>query len=184
MQFVHVEQAKSINIVTVNFNLKNKMIKYSLICKSLDCSNQNNFDGWFQNIDAYQNQISKGLILCPLCGSDNIIKSLAAPSFRLNKVKLTEIEVEQKSVEDKNLSKPIKSDNNINDISMLLRAMKKEIQKNSEFVGDNFVKEVRSMKIDKTKERSIYGHGTKIEIEELKDEGINVLNIPWLPDDH
>ena len=52
------------------------MIKYSLICKSLYCSNQNSFDGWFQNIEAYQNQKSKGLILCPLCGSDEIIKSL------------------------------------------------------------------------------------------------------------
>ena len=160
------------------------MIKYSLICKSLYCSNQNSFDGWFQNIEAYQNQKSKGLILCPLCGSDDIIKSLTTPSFRLSKVKSTEIEVEQKQVDDNNLRNPIKLNDKMNDISILLRAMKKEIKKNAEFVGDNFVKEVRSMKVDKTKERSIYGHGTKQEIEELKEEGVNVLNIPWIPEDH
>ena len=160
------------------------MIKYSLICKSLYCSNQNSFDGWFQNIEAYQNQKSKGLILCPLCGSDDIIKSLTTPSFRLNKVKPTDTEVEQKEVDDKNLIKPVRSNDKTNDISILLRAMKKEIKKNSEFVGDDFVKEVRSMQVDKTKERSIYGHGTKKEIEELKDEGVDVLNIPWVPDDH
>ena len=34
------------------------------------------------------------------------------------------------------------------------------------------------------KEKSIYGHGTKEEIEELKDEGIDVINIPWTPEDH
>ena len=160
------------------------MIKYSLICKSIFCSNQNNFDGWFQNIEAYQNQISKGLILCPLCGSDNIIKSLTTPSFRLKKVKSTVTEVEKKNLDNKSPIKEVRSTDNIKDISILLRAMKQEIQKHSEFVGDNFAKEVRSMKVDKTKERSIYGHGTKKEIEELKDEGINILNVPWIPDDH
>ena len=160
------------------------MIKYSLICKSQYCSKQNFFDGWFQNIEAYQNQKSKGLILCPLCGSDDIIKSLTTPSFRLSKVKSTDTEVEQKEVDNKNLRKPVRSNDKTNDISILLRAMKKEIKKNSEFVGDDFVKEVRSMQVDKTKERSIYGHGTKKEIEELKDEGVDVLNVPWVPDDH
>jgi len=160
------------------------MIKYSLLCKSLYCSNQNSFDGWFQNIEAYQNQKSKGLILCPLCGSDDIIKSLTTPSFRLSKVKSTDTEVEQKEVDDKNLRKPVRSNDQTIDISILLRAIKKEIKKNSEFVGDDFVKEVRSMQVDKTKERSIYGHGTKKEIEELKDEGVDVLNVPWVPDDH
>jgi len=160
------------------------MIKYSLLCKSLYCSNQNSFDGWFQNIEAFQNQKSKGLILCPLCGGDDIIKSLTTPSFRLSKVKSTDTEVEQKEVDDKNLRKPVRSNDQTIDISILLRAIKKEIKKNSEFVGDDFVKEVRSMQVDKTKERSIYGHGTKKEIEELKDEGVDVLNVPWVPDDH
>jgi len=160
------------------------MIKYSLLCKSLYCSNQNSFDGWFQNIEAFQNQKSNGLILCPLCGSDDIIKSLTTPSFRLSKVKSTDTEVEQKEVDDTNLRKPVRSNDQTNDISILLRAIKKEIKKNSEFVGDDFVKEVRSMQVDKTKERSIYGHGTKKEIEELKDEGVDVLNVPWVPDDH
>jgi len=160
------------------------MIKYSLICKSLYCSNQNSFDGWFQNIEAYQNQKSKGLILCPLCGSDDIIKSLTTPSFLLSKLRSTDTEVEEKELDDKNLRKPVRSNDKTNDISILLRAMKKEIKKNSEFVGDDFVKEVRSMQLDKTKERSIYGHGTKKEIEELKDEGVDVLNVPWVPDDH
>ena len=155
------------------------MIKYSLICKSQYCSKQKNFDGWFQNIEAFQNQKSKGLILCPLCGSDEVIKSLTTPSFHLSKAKLNENEVD-----DKNLKNQVQSSNKIKDISVLLRAMKKEIKKNSEFVGDNFVKEVRSMKTGETKERSIYGNGTQKDIEELKEEGVNVLSIPWVPEDH
>ena len=160
------------------------MIKYSLTCKSSYCSKKNNFDGWFQNIEAYQNQKSRGLIICPLCGSSEIIKLLTAPSFRLSKLKSPELEVEKKVVVEESRTKNFTSSNNVNDFSILLRAIKKEIKKNSEFVGNNFVKEVRSMKIDKTTQRAIYGHGTKKEIEELKEEGINILNLPWTPEDH
>ena len=160
------------------------MIKYSLKCKSSFCSNKNNFDGWFQNIEAYENQKSKGLILCPFCGTDDIIKLLTTPSFRSTKVKIPKTEVEQKGVNDESLRNRVLSIDNISDISILLRTMKKEIEKNSEFVGNNFVEEVRSMKLGETKEKSIYGHGTKKEIEELKDEGINILNLPWSPEDN
>jgi len=40
------------------------------------------------------------------------------------------------------------------------------------------------MKLGKIKEKPIHGHGSKEEIEELRDEGIEVLNIPWVTDDH
>ena len=40
------------------------------------------------------------------------------------------------------------------------------------------------MKEGKIKEKPIYGNGTKKEIEELRDDGINVVNIPWISDDH
>ena len=52
------------------------------------------------------------------------------------------------------------------------------------FVGDKFVSQVRSMKEGKIKEKPIHGHGTNKEIQELRDEGIDVVNIPWISDDH
>ena len=69
-------------------------------------------------------------------------------------------------------------------ISTLLRTLKKEIQKNSEYVGNEFVSQVRSMKEGKIKEKPIHGKGTNKEIQELRDEGIEVVNIPWISDDH
>ena len=65
-----------------------------------------------------------------------------------------------------------------------MRTLKKEIQQNSTFVGKDFFNKARSMKQGKIKEKPIHGHGTKEEIEQLKDEGINVINVPWVPDDH
>ena len=69
-------------------------------------------------------------------------------------------------------------------ISTLLRTLKKEVQKNSTFVGNKFVSQVRSMKEGKIREKPIHGHGTNKEIKELRDEGIDVVNIPWISDDH
>ncbi|MDB9869899.1 DUF1178 family protein [Alphaproteobacteria bacterium] len=160
------------------------MIKYTLKCKSIYCSNQNTFDGWFQNMESFEKQKSKDLILCPLCGSDNIIKSLSTPALSSSKNKLSVSQIEKDDRGDKKNTSSVEVNDKMNKASIILRAIKKEIQKNSEYVGNNFAKEARSIKEGETKERSIYGHGTNKEIEELKDEGINILNIPWVPDDH
>ena len=159
------------------------MIKYSLICRSLNCNNKENFDAWFQNIDAFEYQKSKGLVSCPICGSDNIIKSLTTPSLRMAKTNILKKHEYEKNI-DKNSSPTISDAVYNNKLTAVLRSIKKEIQKNSENVGNNFVKEARKMKEGKIEEKSIYGNGSKVEIEELKDEGIDVINIPWVPDDH
>ena len=58
------------------------MIKYKLKCKSSYCSEQSDFDGWFQNIEAFEKQMNLGLINCPICGGENILKSLTTPSLK------------------------------------------------------------------------------------------------------
>ena len=58
------------------------MIKYKLKCNSRYCLEEKEFDGWFQNIEAYEKQKIHGLISCPICGSDDVIKSLTTPSLK------------------------------------------------------------------------------------------------------
>ena len=157
------------------------MIKYKLKCKTEFCSNQKEFDGWFQNIEAFENQKKQGLITCPICGSDEIVKLLTTPSLNTTK--------KFKDVKNKINSTLIAEDNlmanaNLKNVSTILRTIKKEIQKNSTYVGKEFVSQVRSMKEGKIKEKPIHGHGSNKEIQELRDDGIDVLNIPWISDDH
>ena len=160
------------------------MIKYKLKCKSTYCSEQNEFDGWFQNIEAFENQRSSGLINCPICGSHNIIKVLATPNVRKVKTQISKnVKIENDKVVT-NSEKSFLGNENIKNMTTILRTIKKEIQKNSTFVGDKFASKVRSMKEGEVKERPIHGHGTKKEIQELRDEGIDIVNIPWIPDDH
>ena len=158
------------------------MIKYKLKCKSTFCVNEKEFDGWFQSIEAYENQKLENLINCPICGSDNVVKILATPSFKINTDKTTiDNDNQQKNPKDNG---NFLANKNSDNISTLLRTIKKEVQKNSTFVGDEFVSQIRSMKKGKIKEKPIHGHGTNKEIQELRDEGIDVVNIPWISDDH
>tara|TARA_B100000524_G_C23566331_1_gene340195 strand:+ start:226 stop:699 length:474 start_codon:yes stop_codon:yes gene_type:complete len=157
------------------------MIKYKLKCKSIHCSNEKDFDGWFQNIEAYDKQKTQGLINCPICGSDKVVKSLTTPSLKINK----NIENTKNKIHTtQKIDNDIVANDNLKNISTILRTIKKEIQKNSTFVGDKFVSKIRSMKEGKIKEKPIHGHGTSKEIQELRDEGIDIVNVPWISDDH
>ena len=158
------------------------MIKYQLKCRSNICSDEKEFDGWFKSIDAYEKQKLQRLINCPICGSDKVEKLLTAPSLKTNKNKTSNIKDKQfkNSKKNETFLGNVDSDN----ISTLLRTLKKEVQKNSTFVGNEFVSQVRSMKEGKIKEKPIHGHGTNKEIKELRNEGIDVINVPWISEDH
>ena len=158
------------------------MIKYKLKYKSGFCFNEKEFDGWFKSIEAYEKQKLQSLINCPICGSDEVVKALTAPNLKINKNK-TSVDIDKKHKNPKDKSKFLANETSEN-ISTLLRTLKKEIQKNSTYVGNEFVSQVRSMKEGKIKEKPIHGQGTNKEIQELRDEGIDVVNIPWISDDH
>tara|TARA_Y200000002_G_scaffold232740_1_gene192199 strand:+ start:1291 stop:1572 length:282 start_codon:yes stop_codon:yes gene_type:complete len=58
------------------------------------------------------------------------------------------------------------------------------IEKNFEFVGDKFSQKVREVYYDKNTRKTIYGTATKEEREELSEEGIDLLSIPWVSKDN
>ena len=159
------------------------MIKYQLKCKSGFCLNEKEFDGWFQSIEAYEKQKRQRLINCPICGSDEVVKSLTTPNLKMNKNKIS-FDIDQQHKNSKNKKSKFLANETSENISTLLRTLKKEIQKNSTYVGNEFVSQVRSMKEGKIIEKPIHGQGTNKEIQELRDEGIDVVNIPWISDDH
>ena len=158
------------------------MIKYKLKCRSKICSYEKEFDGWFQSIEAYEKQKQHRLINCPICGSDKVEKLLTTPSLKTNKNKTSDFK-DKKFNNSKN-NETFLGNVGSDYIPTLLRTLKKEVQKNSTFVGNEFVSQARSMKEGKIREKPIHGHGNSKEIEELRDEGIDVVNIPWISDDH
>ena len=155
------------------------MIKYSLKCVEENCNKKKPFDGWFQNSASFEKQIDAGYISCPYCGSLNIKKNLMSPSLKSTKeinLKINSKNIKHNKLNEK-INKPI-------DMMVVLRNLKKEIQKNADFVGKNFAKEAKAIHEGKSKERAIYGQADTKDLEELKSKNIDVINVPWVQDDN
>ena len=58
--------------------------------------------------------------------------------------------------------------------------LRKYIENNFENVGKNFSKKVREIYYDKKNNKTIYGTTTLKERQELEDEGIDLVSIPWV----
>ena len=140
------------------------MIKYNL-----KCNNDHEFESWFSNSEEYEKLNKKGLLDCIYCSSKKINKSIMAPMITNSKRKSDNFEV---------LSKEIK-----NEKDKLLQ-LRKYIEKNFDYVGKDFGKKVREAYYDKKSKKAIYGTTTPEEREELADEGIDVLSIPWVNKDN
>mgnify|MGYP001348463721 FL=1 len=65
-----------------------------------------------------------------------------------------------------------------------LLKLRKYIEKNFDYVGKDFSKKVREIYYDKKNNKAIYGTTTSKEREELEEEGIDLLSIPWVDKDN
>ena len=71
-------------------------------------------------------------------------------------------------------------DKNFNKNKNKLLQLRNYIEKNFDNVGKNFSRRVREIYYDKKNNKAIYGTTTPKEREELADEGIDLLSIPWI----
>ena len=137
------------------------MIKYKLICKECD----NIFDSWFSNSKEYEKLKNREYLNCHICGSQKIEKTLMAPNV------LNNLDIKSKDV------------NKIKETKSKLREFKKFIKDNFKYVGDNYAHEARTIHYDsKKKKKGIYGRASRKEIEDLKQEGIQTEEFPWIDD--
>ena len=73
-----------------------------------------------------------------------------------------------------NLTKNLKIEKN------RLLKIREYIEKNYEYVGKNFSNKVREIYYDKKNNKMIYGTTSLKEREELAEEGIDLISIPWI----
>ena len=103
------------------------------------------------------------MIECLYCKTKSVKKSIMSPRIS-------------------NGNHPTFPNKEIKKIKKDLVKLRKFIEKNFDYVGENFSKEVRKIYYDKNKNKNIYGTATHDETNELKDEGINLTTIPWIKD--
>tara|TARA_Y100001970_G_C14224741_1_gene854896 strand:+ start:744 stop:1166 length:423 start_codon:yes stop_codon:yes gene_type:complete len=135
------------------------MIKYNLRCK-----NKHEFEGWFSDSREFEKLKSQNLIECSYCGTIKIDKTIMSPSVLSKEQKV-------KNIKTSKYLKKIRED---------LLKMRNFVEKNFEYVGENFPREVRNVYYDKRKNKNIYGKASQEETDELRDEGIELTSIPWV----
>ena len=140
------------------------MIKYNL-----KCHNDHEFESWFSNSKEFEKLNKKRLLECIFCSSKKINKSIMAPTILNSKEKDNQNEI---------------INQNFKDEKNKLLNLRKYIEKNFTYVGKDFGKKVREVYYDKKSKKGIYGTTTPEEREELADEGIDLLSIPWVNKDN
>ncbi len=88
------------------------------------------------------------------------------------------------SVLNENKRKVIKINKLAKEERQNLLKLRKYIEKNFENVGDKFSQKVREIYYNSDSKKTIYGTTTKKEREELYEEGIDLLSIPWVEKDN
>ena len=131
------------------------MIVFNLVCSECEFS----FEGWFDDTKSFNSQKKRKLINCTNCESLNVSKTLVAPN-----------------VSKKSNSKPVK---NKKTLASNIKKIRKIVEKNFDYVGDNFFEEAKKIKYGETKDRPIYGEATIEETKELIEEEINITPLPF-----
>ena len=88
------------------------------------------------------------------------------------------------SVIKKNTNSLTKLNKNLASEKENLLKLRKFIEKNFEYVGKDFSKKVREIYYDKKSKKTIYGTTTKKEREDLIEEGIDLISVPWIEKDN
>ncbi|HQT77708.1 MAG TPA: DUF1178 family protein, partial [Rhodopila sp.] len=63
----------------------------------------------------------------------------------------------------------------------VLQRIRAEVEKNCDYVGNDFAEEARRMHRGEIEQRPIYGEASDDQAESLADDGIDVSRIPWVP---
>ncbi|WIV51125.1 DUF1178 family protein [Marivivens sp. LCG002] len=132
------------------------MIRYSL-----KCDKGHTFDSWFKSGEAFEKLKASKMVACAVCGSDDVAKTLMAPSVSTDK--------------ERPLSAPHSP------AEQALAELRKEVESKSEYVGTRFAKEARAMHDGNAPIRSIYGEAKADEAKALIEEGVPVIPLPFGP---
>lgn len=178
-----------------------------MILYSLRCANTHHFDAWFRNSDAYDAQAQAGLLECPVCATSDVGKALMAPRIHSGREVGPTLEADVEPAENgagqdrgdggprrSSQGEPTRPDSGGRTDHGLTRAMvahalvmtaarqlRRHVERTHQHVGTEFVDEVRRMHRGEVEHRLVYGDATPEEAEDLKDEGIDVSPIPWVP---
>ena len=157
------------------------MIRYTLTC-----AKSHEFEAWFPSSAAYETQVKRKLVTCPVCGSAKVEKALMAPRVvTSDKAAARPAKEDAASPAAPPAAVPAQFAANEQQRAMLrqLKALREKVLANSDYVGPRFAEEARRMHHNEAPQRGIHGEARLEDVKALAEDGIDVLPLPVLPDD-
>ncbi|KKC36527.1 hypothetical protein WH87_14165 [Devosia epidermidihirudinis] len=140
------------------------MIQYSL-----HCARGHQFDAWFKNAAAFDEQQARGIVTCALCGDAHVEKAPMAPAVaRTDHARKSVSSISPDAIKFREM----------------LRAYRQKVTSEADYVGDKFAEEARKIHFEEVEARGIYGEATREEVLALADEGVEFMPLPDISDDN
>lgn len=136
------------------------MIRYALRCE-----HEHGFEAWFGASADYDDQVQRGLVECPHCGSRTISKQIMAPA----------VAGTRKAPSQPDLAKMQTM------MMQAAREVRSHVEQNFDYVGDAFAREARDIHEGRAEKREIYGEASPADVKKLRDDGVPCAPLPSLP---
>lgn len=133
-----------------------------MIVLNLLCRHEHRFEGWFASTEAFDGQLQRGMVACPVCNSADISRLPSGPRI----VSKGRVESDGESLAA---------------VQRQLVEIVKDQLRSSENVGARFPEEVRKIHYKEVPARNIRGVASVEETRDLLEEGIAVLPLPLPP---
>ena len=137
------------------------MIHYALVC-----TKGHEFDGWFSSSAGFEEQVAVGDVRCPVCNSKKVRRALMAPAIARGGAPKATNDAQAEAMER---------------VSQIMTALRRHVEENFDYVGDDFAEEARRIHYGETEHRDIYGETTLDEAQELIEEGVELAPLPSQP---
>ena len=163
-----------------------------MIHYQLRCGGGHEFEGWFRDSASFDMQADTGLLSCPVCGISEIGRGLMAPAVRTRRARApaapsampaaAAVDVAVAPSPSGHATAPSSQQAMPlpDQLRAVLQKVRAHVERNCDDVGDEFVAEALRMHRGTTAVRGIYGNANADDREALADEGIDVMQIPWL----
>ncbi|MBR0652994.1 DUF1178 family protein [Roseomonas terrae] len=159
------------------------MIHYQLRCTST--AEEHEFDGWYKDSAAFETLVKAGLVDCPVCGGTRVERALMAPAIpkKGRPARNAVPAAPPAATEPQPIAPqaPAAAGPMPAQVRAVLQRLRAEVEKNCDYVGTDFAEEARRMHRGDSERRGIFGEASDSEAEALRDEGIEVGRIPWVP---
>ena len=115
------------------------------------------FEAWFGSTADFDSQVARGLVSCPICGSDEVEKAPMAPNLA---AKGNRTEAPTPDAMKAMLSE--------------MAILQRKLLEKSDFVGDRFPDEARAIHLGEAEARAIHGRASRDDARDLIEDGIPV----------